>query len=271
MIVLLVEDDAELEAGAGDRARSGVRGTELRDGTDGLQRLRTERVDVLLTDLDLPGVSGEALAARGQDAAQTACPSWPCRPIPRAWRPAGSWPMPSIAKPSPLAAVKAALRRATRSAGWSGRDGPIARAALGLAVLATIACAASPTATVWKVDALQGPWTMELIEKAGGPVTRPPSGASFTAVFEADGSPATPGRLQPVQRDVQGGGGDDRGQRPVRLHSSPPARAAPLDRDYVTLVSSAKEWSVKGEPAGAALGGGPGGLPPLRPPMRVAS
>ena len=62
MIVLLVEDDDDLrrvlEIALGDEFE--VRSCST--GTEGLERLRTEYVDVLLTDLDLPGPSGEELA-----------------------------------------------------------------------------------------------------------------------------------------------------------------------------------------------------------------
>jgi CheY-like chemotaxis protein len=140
MIVLMVEDDddlrrvLELALGAEFEVRSCATGTEA------LHRLRTERVDVLLTDLDLPGTSGEALA----EVARTLPRRVPvvamsgdlvrleaCRRMVDA----------VIAKPSPLVAMRAALRRAVR---WSQSSGPVSgpgglTASVGLALLAGLA------------------------------------------------------------------------------------------------------------------------------------
>ena len=61
MIVLLVEDDADLRGMLeGMLPEFEVRACST--GSEGLDVLQTERVDVLLTDLELPGVSGEQLA-----------------------------------------------------------------------------------------------------------------------------------------------------------------------------------------------------------------
>ena len=138
MIVLLVEDDAELRRVLEMALASDFDVRSCCNGTDGLRMLRTERVDVLLTDLDLPGVSGEALA----EVAKTLP-----RPVPVVAmsgdfdRLEASRPMVDavIVKPSPLSAVKAALRRATRWSQSSGPGGLTARTALGMAVLASIA------------------------------------------------------------------------------------------------------------------------------------
>jgi CheY-like chemotaxis protein len=138
MIVLLVEDDddlrrvLELALGPEFEVRSS------RTGTDGLQQLRSERVDVLLTDLDLPGASGEALAQ-----AAKALP----RPVPVVAMSGDFARLEAcrgivdavIAKPSPLSAIRAALRRASRWNQSAGSGGLTARAALGMAVLASIA------------------------------------------------------------------------------------------------------------------------------------
>jgi CheY-like chemotaxis protein len=139
MIVLLVEDDEDLR-----RVLQIALGSEfdLRScatGTDALHRLRTERVDVLLTDLDLPGVSGEALA----EVARTLP-----RPVPVVAMSGDFVRLEAcrrmvdavIAKPSPLAAVRAALRRATRWGQSSGSGGLATRAVVAMAVLASIAC-----------------------------------------------------------------------------------------------------------------------------------
>jgi CheY-like chemotaxis protein/heat shock protein HslJ len=244
MIVLLVEDDDELRRvleialGAEFEVRS------CSTGTKGLQRLRTERVDVLLTDLDLPGTSGEALARAAKTLPYRVCvvtmSGDPARlEASRALADA------VIAKPCPLAAVSAALKRAFGSAGPSGPGGPIARAALLVAVLGTFACAAPATAPVWNVEVLQGRWAVERIEKAGDTARQPPSGASFTAVFEADGS-------LPLQADCNRCQATYKAEAETILVGDPlvctlaACPTAPLDHDYVTLVSSAKEWSVEG-------------------------
>jgi heat shock protein HslJ len=202
------------------------------------------RVDVLLTDLDLPGTSGEALAR----VARTL--PWRVPVVAMSGdltRLEESRPLADavIAKPSPIVAVRAALSRAIGHGGPSDKGGPIFSAALALAVLGTVACAASPTSPVWNVDALQGRWVLELVEKTGGPVTRPPGGASFTAVFE-------PGGNLPLQADCNRCNGTYKAEAGTIAISDRFActlaacPTAPLDYDYVTLVSSGKEWSVKG-------------------------
>jgi DNA-binding response OmpR family regulator len=139
MIVLLVEDDDDLRRVLEIALASEFDVRSCRTGTDGLQALRTERVDVLLTDLDLPGASGEVLA----QVAKTLP-----RPVPVVAMSGDFVRLEAcrgmvdavIAKPSPLAALRAALRRATRWGQSSGPGGLTARAALGMAVLASIAC-----------------------------------------------------------------------------------------------------------------------------------
>jgi DNA-binding response OmpR family regulator len=124
MNVLLVEDDDELR-----RVLEIALGPEFEirscsTGNEGLERLRTEHVDVLLTDLDLPGTSGEALAR----VART-LPSC-VRVVAMSGDPTRLEAMRAladavIAKPSPLAAVTAALRRVTGNAGPSAQGGPL--------------------------------------------------------------------------------------------------------------------------------------------------
>jgi CheY-like chemotaxis protein len=141
MIVLLVEDDDDLRGVLELALGSEFDVRSCATGTEALERLRTERVDVLLTDLDLPGASGEALA----EVARTLPGRVPvvamsgdvvrleaCRRMVDA----------VIAKPSPLAAIRAALRRAGQGAGPCGpgrANGPVVRAALALAILANVA------------------------------------------------------------------------------------------------------------------------------------
>jgi CheY-like chemotaxis protein len=137
MIVLIVEDDDDLRSVLELALGSEFDVRSCRTGTDGLERLRAERVDVLLTDLDLPGASGEALA----QVAKTLP-----RPVPVVAMSGNVVRLEAcrgmvdavITKPSPLSAIRAALRRATRW-GQSPSGGLTARTALGLAVLASIA------------------------------------------------------------------------------------------------------------------------------------
>jgi len=138
MIVLLVEDDAEVRRVMEMALAPEFDVRSCRTGTEGLQMLRTERVDVLLTDLDLPGLSGEALAE--------AAKMLP-RPVPVVAMSGDFGRLEAcrsrvdavIVKPAPLSAVKAALRRATRWSQSPGSGGLSARTALGMAVLASIA------------------------------------------------------------------------------------------------------------------------------------
>jgi DNA-binding response OmpR family regulator len=118
MIVLLVEDDDDLrrvlEIGLG--AEFDIRSCST--GNDGLERLRTEPVDLLLTDLNLPGISGEQLAR----VAKTL--PWRVRIVAMsgdATRLEASRALADavIPKPYGLAAVAAALRRAMGKAGRS--------------------------------------------------------------------------------------------------------------------------------------------------------
>jgi DNA-binding response OmpR family regulator len=139
MIVLLVEDDDDLRKVLELALGSEFDVRSCATGVVALETLRTERIDVLLTDLDLPGVSGEALAQ--------AAKMLP-RPVPVVAMSGDFGRLEAcrrmvdavIAKPSPLAAVRAALRRASRWGQVSGSGGLTANAALGMAVLASIAC-----------------------------------------------------------------------------------------------------------------------------------
>jgi DNA-binding response OmpR family regulator len=114
MIVLLVEDDDELREMLEHSLAGEFDVRSCACGDEGLLVLHTEPVDVLLTDLALPGVCGEALARE----AQILTPPVPVvamssdlarlevlRPLVDA----------VVPKPSPLSAVKAALHRAARS------------------------------------------------------------------------------------------------------------------------------------------------------------
>ncbi len=89
-------------------------------------------------------------------------------------------------------------------------------------------------------------------------MTRPPSSARFTAVFEAEGG-------LPLQADCNRCNGTYKAEADTIAVSDRFActlaacPTAPLDNEYVTLVSSAKQWSVKSGRAGAPLHGGPGG------------
>ena len=112
MIVLLAEDDDELRKMMEIALADEFDLRSCASGDEALFVLHTEPVDVLLTDLSLPGVRGEALARE----AQNLLPRVPVivmscdlarlevmRPLVDA----------VIAKPTPLADVKAALHRVT--------------------------------------------------------------------------------------------------------------------------------------------------------------
>lgn len=111
MIVLLVEDDDDLRGLLERALGDDFEVVGCAGGDEGLQVLRSARVDVLLTDLALPGVPGEALAAE----AGTLTPRVPVVAISadlarlEVMRPLVDAVIP---KPSPLAAVRAALHRA---------------------------------------------------------------------------------------------------------------------------------------------------------------
>jgi len=113
MIVLLVEDDDELREMLESALVDEFDVRSCASGEEGLLVLEGEAVDVLLTDLALPGIPGEALAR----VAQTLIPPVPVvvmssdlmrleviRPLVTA----------VIPKPSPLSEMKAALHRAIR-------------------------------------------------------------------------------------------------------------------------------------------------------------
>ena len=114
MIVLLVEDDDELRRMLAEEMGDDYEVVSCAGGDEGLQVLRRARVDVLLTNLTIPGVRGEALAAE----ARTLTPRVPVVALSgdlarlEVMRPLVDAVIP---KPSPLAAVRAAIHRATRS------------------------------------------------------------------------------------------------------------------------------------------------------------
>ena len=119
MIVLLVEDDPDLRRVLEILLEKQFEVRSCATSGEALRKLRTERADVLLIDLDLPGASGEALL-------HTA------RTLPGRVAIVGMSGNPGrleairasadavIAKPFPLAAVTAALRRALGCADAAG-------------------------------------------------------------------------------------------------------------------------------------------------------
>ena len=68
--VLLVEDDECIRINTAELLRDlGYHVIEAQDAAQALQALRDLRVDVLMTDLGLPGMSGEELARRAREVA----------------------------------------------------------------------------------------------------------------------------------------------------------------------------------------------------------
>ena len=120
MIVLLVEDDPDLRRVLEIVLEGHFEVRSCANGGDGLRKLRTERVDVLLIDLDLPGTGGEAL----MHAARTG-PRPPAIVVmsanPARLESGRGLADAVIAKPFPLAAVTAAVRRALGCTEASGK------------------------------------------------------------------------------------------------------------------------------------------------------
>jgi DNA-binding response OmpR family regulator len=119
MIVLLVADDPDLRQVLEIILRDQFDVRSSATSNDGLRTLRTECVDALLIDLDLPGTGAEALARTARTlyahVGIVAMSGDPARlEAGRALADA------VIAKPFPLAVVSAALRRAQARAGSSG-------------------------------------------------------------------------------------------------------------------------------------------------------
>jgi len=122
MIVLLVEDDDDLRRLLEITLAAECEVRSCATGSEALERLRTERVDVLLTDLDLPGTTGEELAR----VARTLL--WRVPVVAMSGDPArveGVRPLADavVTKPFALACLTAALRRALRGAGPSQPEG----------------------------------------------------------------------------------------------------------------------------------------------------
>lgn len=68
LTVLLVEDDLLIRVHAADMLRElGHRVIEAEYGPDALATLQSEPVDVLVTDVGLPGMSGPMLATRARE------------------------------------------------------------------------------------------------------------------------------------------------------------------------------------------------------------
>jgi len=120
MIVLLVEDDPDLRRVLEIVLENHFEVRSCATSAEGLQRLRTERVDVLLVDLDLPGTSGDELLRTARMLPhRLAIVAMSANPVLlEATRDVADA---VIAKPFPLAAVTAALRRALGCAEASGR------------------------------------------------------------------------------------------------------------------------------------------------------
>ena len=120
MIVLLVEDDPDLRRVLEIVLESHFEVRSCATSGDALRTLRTERADVLLVDLDLPGAWGDVLLrtarALPHRVAIVAMSGNPAR-LEASREVADA----VIAKPFPLAAVTAALRRALGCAEASGK------------------------------------------------------------------------------------------------------------------------------------------------------
>ena len=120
MIVLLVEDDPDLKRVLEIVLESQFQVRSCATSGDGLRKLRTERVDAVLVDLDLPGGWGDLLLRTAK--------ALPDRPAvvamsgnPQRLEAAREMADAVIAKPFPLAAVTAALRRALGCTAGSGK------------------------------------------------------------------------------------------------------------------------------------------------------
>ncbi len=136
MKLLLVEDEEDLRGMLEAILPPDFEVRSCATGSEGLDVLQSERVDVLLTDLELPGVSGEMLARFAR-----ALP----RPVTvvimsgnlgrleasRALADA------AVVKPFPMAALRAALMRAVRCRTGSGALAGAA-VAVALAVVASL-------------------------------------------------------------------------------------------------------------------------------------
>jgi len=120
MIVLLLEDDPDLRRVLEILLESQFDVRSCATSGEALRRLRTERVDVLLIDLDLPGAWAEVLLRTTRTlpyrVALVAMSGNPER-LEASREVADA----VIAKPFPLAAVSAALRRALGCNEGSGK------------------------------------------------------------------------------------------------------------------------------------------------------
>jgi CheY-like chemotaxis protein len=63
--VLIIEDEPEVQSVLADMlCEAGYIVTVAKDGTDGLDRCEEERIDIVLSDISMPGLSGWEVAAR---------------------------------------------------------------------------------------------------------------------------------------------------------------------------------------------------------------
>jgi DNA-binding response OmpR family regulator len=120
MIVLLVEDDPDLRRVLEILLENHFEVRSCATSGDGLRKLRTERIDVLLIDLDLPGAWAEVLLRTAKMLPQRpAIVAISANPV--LLEDSRDVADAVIAKPFPLAAVTAALRRAVGCAEASGK------------------------------------------------------------------------------------------------------------------------------------------------------
>jgi CheY-like chemotaxis protein len=62
---LLIEDEAEVQAVLAEMLReAGYDVAVAKDGLEGIERCERERVDIVLSDISMPGISGWDVAAR---------------------------------------------------------------------------------------------------------------------------------------------------------------------------------------------------------------
>ena len=255
MIVLVVEDDRDLRELLELALSPEFEVYTCADGAEAVRHLRAERVDAVLTDLDLPLVTGEEVV-RVARSLMPAVPVIVMSGDPARLFEARDQADAAVAKPFTLNAVRAAVRRGLacgpRPAPLSADparpgSGSRSRAAAALAAAAFLAvgCESLPSSPSSDPATLQDRWTLVSITKGSAASTPAPTGAEFTATFGADGRLSLRADCNVCNGAYTAGAGTLAVAGPMACTLAY-CQSAPFDGDYERLVAASTQWTVDG-------------------------
>jgi CheY-like chemotaxis protein/heat shock protein HslJ len=254
MILLVVEDDGDLRELLEMALSPEFEVYSCADGAEADRHLRAERVDAVLTDLDLPLVTGEEVLRLARSL-RPAVPVIVMSGDPTRLCEVRDHADAAVAKPFTLDALRAAVRRGLMRqrperprAADPARPGRGSRthaaAALAAAFLAA-GCESLPSSPSNDPATLQDRWTLVSITKGSAAPTPAPPGAEYTATFGADGRLSLRADCNVCSGAYSAGAGTLAVAEPMACTLAY-CQSAPFDGDYERLVAASTQWTVDG-------------------------